>query len=208
MRVLRVALLLLPALLAPPLAISAQPPSKPQAAPLIQYSSSSAQPVIEYTLVHSLLVDNDPVPLLRVYGDGRVEVHRPVYMKNAGDFAMQLTPTELNVLLQSLATDGIMDFDAATTRTERQQLDAQQRSLTGKLYAVSDATDTVITVRLGAYRGSPAAPLLTNLQQQLRWANLEQDARRFPAADRLTRAAAGAQRLHALIRHPSLQRIP
>jgi len=198
------------ALLALPLTLPAQGPAGPQQTPqpFIQYSRTSAQPVIEYTLVHSLLVNNDPVPLLRVYGDGRVVVHRPVYMKNAGDFKMQLSPAELDGLLQSLAADGIMDFDAATARQERQQLVAQQRASTGMLYEVSDSTDTLITVRLASFRSTPAAPLQNNLQQQLRWDNLDLDARRFPASNRLVRAATGAQRLHDLTRHPALRRLP
>lgn len=191
-----------------PLSLPAQNPAGLQQQALIQYASTSALPVIEYTLVHNLLADNDPAPLLRVYGDGRVRVHRPVYMKNAGDFEMQLSPLELDDLLGSLAADGIVDFDAAAARRERQQGIAQQRDSTGVLYEISDVTDTLITVRLEAYRSHPAAPLISNLHKQLRWDNLEQDARRFSGNARLVRAAAGAQRLHTLTRHTALRRLP
>jgi archaeosine-15-forming tRNA-guanine transglycosylase len=129
-------------------------------------------------------------------------------MKDSGDFELQLTPAELGALLQALAVDGVMDFDAAAARAERRQLVAHEYAGTGILRQISDDTDTLITVRLDMYRGNSAAPVIRNLHRQLRWSNLELDARRFPASDRLTRANNGARRLHALIEHPALRRIP
>ena len=71
------------------------------------------EPVIEYNLVHGMLAQPDPVPLLRVYGDGRVHVHFPAYMKRAGDYELLLNQVELDELLRQLDDNGIMSFDKA-----------------------------------------------------------------------------------------------
>ena len=106
--------------------------------PAFQYSETAAEPVIEYNLVHHMLAEPDPEPLLRIYGNGRVHVHYPAYMTRAGNYELQLSQPELRTLLRALATDGIIDFDPAATRYQRQQLVAQQRAATGTMFYISD----------------------------------------------------------------------
>lgn len=176
--------------------------------PRFRFAPDAVEPVIEYAEVQEMLAAPDPAPLLRVYGDGRAHVHLPEYMKRAGDYELRLPPAELNTLIRSLAQDGIIDFDPVAVEQARQQAIAQQRASAGTLSAISDATETVITVRLDEYQRGPAAAPILKLNKRFAWKNLEQDARRFPQSQALQRAAAGQQRLRALLARPDLQKLP
>lgn len=166
--------------------------------PQFQFSATNNQPIITYTLIHKMLANSDPIPMLQVYGDGRVHAHFPEYMKNAGDYQMQLSRPELIALIRSLAQDGVLDFDHRSTSLHKEQMDTQQRSASGTLFHVSDTTETVIDIRLDSYQSSPAAKRITNFSKKFKWKNLEQDAKRYPQIPAITRAAASTQMLHSL----------
>lgn len=176
--------------------------------PVFHFEAADDKPVIEYKLDHHMLAQRDPVPLLRIYGNGRVQVHIPVYMKKAGDYEMQISRAELNALLRMLADKGVMDFDAAAIGQERRQLAAARRAATGELFHVSDATDTVINIQLDQYQRTASSPRINGFNKQFRWRNLEHDARRFPQAVRFTNAADASAALRALCEHPALQKRP
>jgi hypothetical protein len=182
------------------------PANPPQ--PRFRFATDAVEPIIEYVEVQEMLAAPDPEPLLRVYGDGRVHVHLPVYMKRAGDYELRLPPAELDELIRSLAQDGIIDFDPVAVAQGRQQAIAQQRATEGTLSVISDATETVITVRLDEYQRGPAAAPILKLNKRFAWKNLQQDARRFPQSQAIQRAAAGQQRLRALLVRPDLQKLP
>jgi hypothetical protein len=188
----------------------AQEPANPSAAdlPLIQFSADATEPVIEYRIIQHMLLEQEPnpEPLLRIYGNGRVHAHFPVYMKNAGDFEFQLSRSKLNALLSSLSQDGVIDFDHAVVKAERKQLEDQQRAA-GELHHISDTTETIIDIRLDEYQRNPAANRIRNLNKRFTWSNLEQDARQFPQSGAIKGAATGANRLHILLDHPGMQRI-
>jgi hypothetical protein len=172
--------------------------------PAFEYSETAAEPVIEYNLVHHMLAEPDPVPLLRIYGNGRVQVHYPAYMTRAGDYELQLSQPELRTLLRDLATDGIIDFDRAANRYQRQQLAAQQRAASGSLFYISDSSDTVIDIRLNEYQKGPGTARVVNLKKRFSWPDLKQDARRFPQLREITNANNAAQRLETLLHRNDL----
>ena len=155
-----------------------------------------------------MLAEYDPVPLLRIYGDGRLHVHRPPYLKNAGDYVLQLQPGELAELVRLIADRGIIDFDTAAAKQEQQQLRAARRAASGRVYHVSDATDTVIRIRLDKFQRTAASKSLTGFDRQITWRNLEMDARQFSSSARLQDAATVAGALHDLTNHPELARLP
>ncbi|NNJ93769.1 MAG: hypothetical protein HKP57_03385 [Halobacteria archaeon] len=190
------------------LPVHAADKQSPGPQPVLQFSAASTEPVIEYNLVHHLLAQQDPVPLLRVYGDGRVHVHFPAYMKRAGDYEMVISRVQLNDLLRQLTDDGVMDFDPATVKQEKQQLEAARRAATGELFHISDATDTYITVKLAQYQRSLASPRISDFSKQFRWRNLNSDAHRYPQSTRLTRAANAAAILRTVCEHPALRKLP
>jgi hypothetical protein len=176
--------------------------------PAVKYSETAAEPVVEYNLVHHMLAEPDPQPLLRIYGDGRVHVHYPAYMERAGDYELQLSQPELRTLLRDLSRDGVIDFDRAAMRSQRQQLEAQRRAATGRLFHVSDSTDTVIRVRLDEYQRGPGSPRILKLERRFVWPDLPQDARRFPQLAEITNANQAAQRLETLLHRADLVRLP
>ena len=175
--------------------------------PAFKYSETAAEPVIEYNLVHRMLAKPDPVPLLRIYGNGRVHVHYPDYMTKAGDYEVQLSQSELRALMRSLITDGIIDFDPAPVRSQRQQLDAQRRAATGTMFYISDSSDTVIDIRLNEYQKGPGTARVVNLKKRFSWPDLKQDARRFPQLREITNANNAAQRLETLLHRNDLVKI-
>lgn len=189
-------------------AVAAADVSPASQQPVFHFAAADNVPVIEFNLDHQMLAQRDPAPLLRVYGNGRVQVHFPAYMKKAGDYEMQISRAEINALLRMLADKGIMDFDAAAVRQERQQLESAHRAATGEFFHVSDATDTIINIKLNQYQRTASSPRINGFNKQLRWRNIEQDARRFPQAARFTNAAEATVTLRALCEHPALQKLP
>lgn len=175
--------------------------------PQFQFSATSPTPVIEYNLVHQMLANPDPEPLLRVYGNGHVHVHFPVYMKRAGDYELQLSQAELGLLISTLAQDGIIDFDPEAASNTVQQLEAQRRASGGTLSYISDSTVTVIDIALDRYQSTPSARAITNLRKKFAWKNLQHQARSYPQSQTLQRAAASADRLHAFTNRSDLKRI-
>jgi hypothetical protein len=175
--------------------------------PSFQYSTQASTPIIEYNLIHHMLAEPDPEPLLRIYGNGRVHVHYPDYMTKAGDYEVQLSQSELRALMRSLITDGIIDFDPAPVRSQRQQLDAQRRAATGTMFYISDSSDTVIDIRLNEYQKGPGTARVLNLEKRFIWPDLKQDAMRFPQLREITNANNAAQRLDTLMHREDLVKI-
>ena len=172
--------------------------------PVFKYSETATEPVIEYNLVHDMLAEPDPEPLLRIYGNGRVHAHYPVYMKMAGDYELQLSKPELDTLIRELANDGIIDFDKGKAIGHRKQLEAEQHAATGMLYHISDDTTTVIDIRLDEYQRNESSHSVPNLVKRFTWRNLEHDTRRFPEMTELQQAVSGTEILRGLLSRPDL----
>jgi len=175
--------------------------------PQFQYSTQASTTVIEYNLVQEMLAQPDAEPLLRIYGDGRVHVHVPAYMKNAGDYEIQLNRNELDAIVLALSRDGVIDFDHSSTRKTLSRLNAQRRATTGTLWQVSDVTETVIEVNLDRYQRNPASTPVNGMKKRFAWKKLQQDARRYPESIAIQRAAASARMLHAVIQRTDLKRM-
>ena len=84
--------------------------------------------VVELRYVLPLIGDQDPTPLLRIYGDGRVRVHYPTYMKKAGDYELRLTSGEVKKILSTCAEKGVMTFDPHDIQRQMEEADARQRA--------------------------------------------------------------------------------
>ena len=154
-----------------------------------------------------MLAEQDAEPLLRIYGDGRVHVHIPAYMKKAGDYEIKLSSNELNAVVLSLSRDGVIDFDSNSTRENLRSLNQQRRLATGTLWEVSDVTETVIQVNLDRYQRDPASTPITGLKKRFAWKSLQMDAKRYPESTAIQGAAASARRLHEIIQRPDLKRL-
>ena len=157
-------------------------------------------------------IEGDDTPLLRIYGDGRVLVHFPVYTRRAGDYSMQLGPGELNSLLRTFVDGGLVDFDPARVKSEAR--DARLASQRAALQAGAPATltfrssDTLVSldVELDTYTG-PDGATRQGVSARIAWAGAQHDARDLPGVASLQRLASIEQQLVALTEHPNLVRV-
>jgi hypothetical protein len=139
---------------------------------------SVSEPVIHFQQNIDMLAGTDDRVSLQVFGNGRVLVHYPVYMKKAGDYEMQLADRELVALIGELAKDGIIDFDETKVKQAVSEEKKSARAK-GELYAVSDAVETVIVIRLDEYQKNSFSPKIKKLKKTFRWKNIEQDAAHY-----------------------------
>ena len=160
--------------------------------------AAAVEPVIHYQQNISMLAGIDDRLSMRIFGDGRVQVHYPVYMKKAGDYEMQLDETELVDLIASLSSDGIMAFDEAKAiekvRDHKKALREKNR-----FYEISDAVETVVEIKLDEYQKDQASKKVKNFHKAFRWKNIEHDAARY-RHDELTRANNSVTRLKGLMK--------
>ena len=102
--------------------------------PYAEFSKSDL--VLSYTQIIPMLEDRDPIPLLRVYANGRVHVHYPKYMKRAGDYIGLLSSTEIRELLSSMERQEISSFNRVDIQKKLKKLKKQKNAL----YQISDST--------------------------------------------------------------------
>jgi len=161
------------------------------------------EPVIIYQQNIHMLANIDDRPALTIYGDGRVLVHYPVYMKRAGDHEMRLDEAELVDLVQSFSGNGVMDFDEKkvnkTVRDHKKKLKSK-----GQYYEISDAVETSIDIRLDEYQKNSSLPKLKDFRKTFKWKNIEQDASRYKDNTEISKANNSVSRLKALMQDKRL----
>ena len=155
----------------------------------IAYSGSPDAVVIEYD-VESAIKKIDDTPLMRIYGDGRVHVHRQPYREGAGDYEMHLTEKQLADLLQLMHDNGALSFD---TKSVAQDLRASKaaransaRSGRAVLTERSDVEVTIIRVNLDAYQASTNSARQSRVQKEIRCVDLRNNADEHPQVTALT----------------------
>jgi len=139
---------------------------------------STVQPIIHYQQNIHMLSSVDDKPTFQIFGDGRVLVHYPVYMKMAGDYEMQLGEVELIELLHSFSDNGVMDFDTKKHKAGRK---AEEKALKAKkqFFAISDTVGTTVEIRLDEYQKNKSSKKIKGFYKKFNWDNLEQDAKWF-----------------------------
>jgi len=166
-------------------------------------SGASVQPVIHYQQNIQMLSAVNDRPTFQVFGDGRVLVHFPVYMKKAGDYEMQIGDAGLIDLLHSLSDNGVMDFDTkkheAGRKSEKLSLKAK-----GQYYAISDTLETVVEIRLDEYQKNNSTQKISNFYKKFRWDNLEQDVKRFKKIKALARSNESVSELKRMMKDARL----
>ncbi|MBT8144452.1 MAG: hypothetical protein KJO55_07110 [Gammaproteobacteria bacterium] len=145
--------------------------------------------VLEYGHIVHMLAEQDPLPLLRIYGDGTAWVHYPVYMTRAGDYELKLSRKELQALFDGMAKAGLLDFDQRKVTQQRQQI----LSRSAEQWHISDDTDTVIRVQLARYKNK------RNLDKTIRWRNVYTDAQRLPQLQPVQAISNLEQQLQSLL---------
>ena len=140
--------------------------------------SGVTEPVIFYQQNIQMLSTMKDNATLSIYGNGRVFVHYPVYMKKAGDYEMQLNGTELENLLRTLSRNGVMGFDENKVRGK---VETEQKALRakGRFLSISDTVETSIDIRLVEYRKNASSVIQKNFYKQFKWDNIEHDAKYY-----------------------------
>lgn len=94
----------------------------PKPSPSIEYSRDPATVLVSFREVFPEFADQDPTPLIRIYGDGRVVVFHAAYMKQAGQYEMMMSRRELEELLLEL-TPVLIDFNKYKVESQKAVLD-------------------------------------------------------------------------------------
>jgi hypothetical protein len=139
-------------------------------------------------------VESDDHPWLRIYADGSVVAHRPVYYTDPGDFSAQLGEAELRELVQSLIDGGLMDFDSAAVRYE---MNAARGQSSSPFYS-SDPSTFEIQLNLQAFTAEDGSPTEQDVQRHISWQGLRADVKRYPGVAALGELQATCGRLEEL----------
>lgn len=176
----------------------------------IEYSASPSQVIVEYD-VENMRESDDTAPLLRIYGDGRVLVHRNQYAVDGGDYEMYLSQGELTTLLQTLYDNGVLTYDADGVAKQRRAAKTEEvnraRSGQGALNAVSDVEISVVRVNLSAFQASGARQAVEDYNKEVRAVDLQREAAAYPEIQELSGVASVESRLRELVVHSGLQKV-
>jgi len=148
----------------------------------VEFSRDAGTVLISFREIFPEFADQDPTPLVRIYGDGRVVVFHPAYMKQAGQYEMMISPGELEDLLLQL-TPVLLSFDAQEVKSEKKAADlllwesaTETEDLT--LFYDSDADISVFELNIDAYRPDGLQGQTIYMQALERsWRGLRYDAR-------------------------------
>jgi hypothetical protein len=175
---------------------------------VIEYTDSSQALIIKFEERFGEIGDTGPGPSVGVYGDGRVSVYYPPYMKRAGTYQLQLTPEEIDRLLQLLSAQNIPAFDGAAVRQTRDLAAAAKEVASGKLFASTDPSITILELHLDQYApASPPGQVPIAVQQRIVWQGLRADARRLPDVEAIQNLFTAHQELRSLMEHPALEQL-
>jgi len=177
-----------------------------QSAPDFAFPADPNYLLLSFTYIHSMLGDPDPTPLMRIYGDGRVHVHYPVYMQRSGDYELELGNLELRQLLLSLAETGAMSFDAQDVGQLR-SLEVERLEQQNIMVHISDPTEMVIEVHFEWYKPPGTSIQYDNFQKSIRWGNVAQEATLFPQVLELQGLAEAERQLQSILERDDLRRM-
>ena len=142
--------------------------------------------LLSYELTHDMLRTPDNFSVT-VYEDGVTLVHYPEYMVSAGDYMVELSPSEVQEIRLLTEHPLVQGFNAKAAKAEKKAIDAQS----GELFAISD--DSWSNFEFHA----PGAA------KSIRWANLAVDADRYPEIGVFRKLAEIEADLLQLDQHPT-----
>lgn len=179
--------------------------------PDVSFARQADVELLSWNQILPELAEQDPTPTLTVYGDGRVVVYQPFYMKRSGRYEMQLSDQALNDLLGEIAA-ALIDFDAReVSQLKRETVDLEFAAAEDwrdlRMVHHADADTSVFRLALDAWRppGAQSWAALDPLERK--WTALRFDAREYPDIEVLQAMDQAEKRLRALTRHDDLVRV-
>jgi hypothetical protein len=148
----------------------------------------------------ALAAGADRTTVVHVHADGCAEVHRPAYLRDAGDFRVVLDAKDTAALRARIDSAGLRHFDAPQVRAKLgsvQKERAQQHASGGSEYfTVSDADRYDFEWADAKSRGS------------VTWAGLPAYAEAYPEINALQDLNGVASALQAIARRTDAVRVP
>jgi hypothetical protein len=145
-------------------------------------------PMLFYQLTHDMLRTSDHFSVT-MYDDGVALVHYPVHMEMAGDYTVQLSPSEVQAIRLLLEHPLVQDFDPGQVGADKRHIDEQSE----ELFSISDDSYSNFDI------GIPGA------EKSVRLANLEVDADRYPEIGVFRKLADIEAELLQLAEHPTVE---
>lgn len=178
----------------------------------VEYSDDPATLLISFREIFPEFADQDPTPLVRVYGDGRVVVFHPFYMKQAGQYEMTLSRAELEDLVLQL-TPALANFDPKDVKQQKKASDdllLASASETNEVtvFVDSDAEISVFSVNVDAYLpAGTTGQLLVAPDLERSWRGLRFDARDYVGIEPIQRLMSAESAIRALTTRDELVRM-
>ena len=156
----------------------------PHAKAQIEYSRDPGTMLVSFREIFPEFADQDPTPLVRIYGDGRVAVFFASYMKRAGQYEMLISSDELEALLLQL-TPVLLNFDEEDVRSQKQAADDLLWAATSEwedmtLIHDADAEVSIFNLNIEAYwPNGPLGQMISKPTLSRSWHGLRFDARDY-----------------------------
>jgi hypothetical protein len=150
--------------------------------------AAQSGPMLSYELTHDMLRTDDHFSVV-MYDDGLALVHYPVHMEKAGDYSVELSPSEVQAIRLLLEHPLVQEFDPGQVGAQKRHIDEQSE----ELFAISDDSYSTFDI------GIPGA------EKSVRWANLEVDAERYPEIGVFRKLADIEAELLQLAEHPNAE---
>lgn len=189
--------------------VSANAGQHPQAQ--VEHSSDPRTLVISYREVFPEFAGQDSTPLVRIYGDGRLLVFQPAYMKQAGRYEGYLSRSELQTLLKQF-TPLMLNFNAKEIRRQKNDADyhmvTQAKSLQDvTVYYESDSTVSNFHINFESYRPSAVqGSVIVGSAVNVSWPGLGFDAEHYPGVKQIQGLRQMEKTLKELSLRPDLRK--
>lgn len=165
--------------------------------PILAWDATSETTVIALEEDAPMTGQADAPPLLRIRGDGAVQVrYRPGSAK-AGDYSARMSQDAIGELLRELTALGVMEFDAGQARARMREAQAARGPEAG-IPVTADAATTRLTIRLDEYAPSSDAEVVRDFVKEIEWYNLDMDAERYPEVEALGDLQRAVERLKGI----------
>ena len=191
-------------------AISAN--TDPNAKARIEYSRNPGTLLISFREIYPEFADQDTTPLVSIYGDGRVVVFHPSYVRQAGRYEMLMTAGELEALLLQL-TPVLLNFDADSVKDQKKAADDLLWNSTTDwkdqvVFQDADAEISVFYLNIDAYQtGGTQGQRISKPVLNRAWRGLRFDARDYPGLEPIQALMQAERTLKALTRRSELVKV-